>query len=88
MKRRARNHVLTGCAVVQTNATNIPVPLMNTGDDTQVLKKGTVIAIMKAASQIDSEYADYDKLGLGLSRKPKRNCETSPVEGLSILLHY
>ena len=50
MKRRARNHVLTGCAVVQTNATNIPVPVMNTGEDTQVLNKGTVIAIMKAAA--------------------------------------
>ena len=88
MKRRARNHVLTGCAVVQTNAINIPVPLMNTGEDTQVLKKGTVIAIMKAASQIDSEDANYDKLGLGIGRQPKYKTETSPVEGLSKMAQY
>ena len=64
-----RHKIMTGCAVVTTNAENIAVPLMNTGDETRVLRKGTTIAVMRATAKISKEQTTYDPLGLGKDRE-------------------
>ena len=69
MKRKTKENILTGCAVVQTNATHVAVPVMNTGNDTRVLRKGTVIGIMKATSNIASDDIIDDPLRLGHNRR-------------------
>ena len=68
MHKLARDNILTGCSVVPTMASNIVVPLMNTGDEARVLKKGTVIAVMRGTTQISVENYPYDPLGLGRDR--------------------
>ena len=54
---------------------------MNTSDDSRMLKKGTVIGVMKAASQVNSEDTKYDALRLGINRDPARNTSgDTPLE--------
>ena len=55
MQRKAKDNILAGCGVVQTNASNVTLPIMNTGTDTRVLRKGTVIDIMKATSKVSED---------------------------------
>ena len=69
MRGMAKYGIMTGCAVVQTNADNIVVPLMNTGDDTKVIRKGSTIAVMRATSKVSTEKSTYDPLGLGIDRE-------------------
>ena len=79
MHRKSKQQILTGCAVVQTNARHITVPLMNTSDETHVLRKGTVIGIMRATSKVCTQETPYDPLGLGRDRVSKLpNSSNSP----------
>ena len=68
MHRLAKQHILAGCAIVQTNARHISVPMMNTGEETRVLRKGTVIAVMRATSKVSTEDSYYDPLCLERDR--------------------
>ena len=90
MKRRTKDNILTGCAVVQTNATHVAVPMMNTGNDTRVLRKGTVIGIMKAASNIATDDIIDDPLRLGHNRRFGTGAakKDSIENGLSRLAQY
>ena len=63
--------IMTGCAVVVTSSDNIAVPLMNTGEETRVLRKGTTIAVMRATAKISTQETTYDPLGLGRDRERK-----------------
>ena len=69
MHGMVKYNIMTGCSLVNTNAANIVVPLMNTGDDTRVLRKGTTIAVMRATSNVSTEKSSYNPLGLGRHRE-------------------
>ena len=90
MQRKAKDHILAGCAVVQTNAKNVSIPIMNTGNDTRVLRKGTVIGIMKATAKVSEDPTDNDPLRLGADRvrRIKDNDVRKEDNGLSRLQQY
>ena len=77
MYSMVRHKIMTGCAVVITNADNIAVPLMNTGEETRVIRKGTTIAVMRATTKISTEETTYDPLGLGRDREREVSAKRS-----------
>ena len=78
MYRLAKQQILTGCSVVQTDARYVAVPLINTSDDTRVLRKGTVIGVMMATAKVCTNDSTYDPLGLERDRIQKPAHSGSP----------
>ena len=75
MRGMAKYGVMTGCAVVQTNADNIVVPLMNTGDDDKV------ILVMRCnARDVKSQHRNNNLRPARTRRRPgKKEYAFTPV---------